>query len=152
VCVSHMGRVFSITLRIMLSRCGPRGVWFLCFLQIIELLSGFWNVDILFESSILFLLILPGAEERAQKEVAEKEQELLRQKQKEQQEYMEAQEKRNKENLEQLRRKLMQEREQDIKDHDMMLEKQLKVEPLILLLVLVHQPGHGMNTVVIYYC
>ena len=114
VCVSHMGRVFSITLRIMLSRCGPRGVWFLCFLQIIELLSGFWNVDILFESSILFLLILPGAEERAQKEVAEKEQELLRQKQKEQQKYMEAQEKRNKENLEQLRRKLEQEREQDI--------------------------------------
>ena len=143
----------------MLSRCWPRGVWFLCFLQIIELLSGFWNVDILFESSILFLLILPGAEERAQKEAAEKEQELLRQKQKEQQEYIEAQEKSHKENLEQLRRKLEQEREQDIKDHDMMLEKLMKVGVFILMVVLVPQavgescqPGHMKNTIIIYYC
>ena len=100
-----------------------------------------------------------GAEKHTKKEAAEKEQDLLRQKQKEQQEYMEAQEKRNKENLEQLRRKLMQEREQLIKDHNMMLEKLMKVGLLILLVVLVPQavgescqPGHGKNTVIIYYC
>ncbi|XP_052591558.1 guanylate-binding protein 6-like isoform X2 [Peromyscus californicus insignis] len=67
------------------------------------------------------------AEERAQKEAAEKEQELLRQKQKEQQQLMEAQERSHKENLEQLRTKLVQEREQLIKDHKTMLEKQLQI-------------------------
>ena len=123
----------------MLSRCWPRGVWFLCFLQIIELLSGFWNVDILLDPSLSSLLNLPGSEERTKKEAAEKEQDLLRQKQKEQQEYMEAQEKSHKENLEQLRRKLEQEREQLIKDHNMMVEKKLKVGPLILLVFLISQ-------------
>lgn len=90
---------------------------------------------------------------------AEKEQDLLRQKQKEQQEYMEAQEKSHKENLEQLRRKLEQEREQDIKDHDMMLKKLMKVGVFILMVVLVPQavgescqPGHMKNTIIIYYC
>ena len=156
---SH-GQGFSINVRNMLSRCGPRGsLVSYASLQIIELLSGFWNVDILFESLLLFLLILPGAEERAQKEAAEKEQELLRQKQKEQQEYMEAQEKSHKENLEQLRRKLEQEREQDIKDHDMMLKKLMKVGVFILMVVLVPQavgescqPGHMNNKIIIYYC
>ena len=109
------------------------------FFFIFELLFGLWNVNILLEPSLSSLLNLLGAEKCTNKEAAEKEQDLLRQKQKEQQKYMEAQEKRNKENLEQLRRKLEQEREQLIKDHDMMLGKQLKVEPLILLLVLVHQ-------------
>uniref|UniRef100_A0A8I5YC51 GB1/RHD3-type G domain-containing protein n=1 Tax=Rattus norvegicus TaxID=10116 RepID=A0A8I5YC51_RAT len=66
------------------------------------------------------------AEERTQREAAEKEQELLRQKQREQQQLMEAQEKSNKENLEQLREKLVQERKQLIEEHNMMLEKQLK--------------------------
>ncbi|XP_038180259.1 guanylate-binding protein 6-like isoform X3 [Arvicola amphibius] len=64
------------------------------------------------------------AEERAQREAAEKEQELLRQKQEEQQQLLEAQERSHKENLEQLRMKLMQEREQLIKDHKIMLERQ----------------------------
>ncbi|XP_052591551.1 guanylate-binding protein 6-like [Peromyscus californicus insignis] len=72
------------------------------------------------------------AEERAQKEAAEKEQELLRQKQKEQQQLMEAQERSHKENLEQLRTKLVQEREQLIKDHKMMLEKQLQNQKALL--------------------
>ena len=103
-----------------------------------EVFQNFLQSQYIIESSILQAdrALTAGekaiAEERAQKEVAEKEQELLRQKQKEQQEYMEAQEKRNKENLEQLRRKLMQEREQDIKDHDMMLEKQLKDQKAFL--------------------
>ena len=129
------------------------------FFFIFELLFGLWNVNILLEPSLSSLLNLLGAEKCTNKEAAEKEQDLLRQKQKEQQEYMEAQEKRNKENLEQLRRKLMQEREQLIKDHNMMLEKLMKVGLLILLVVLVPQavgescqPGHGKNTVIIYYC
>ncbi|KAK7816464.1 hypothetical protein U0070_007881, partial [Myodes glareolus] len=63
------------------------------------------------------------AEERAQKEAAEKEQELLRQKQEEQQQLMVAQERSHKENLEQLRTKLIQEHEQLIKENKIMLEK-----------------------------
>ncbi|XP_007641529.1 guanylate-binding protein 6 [Cricetulus griseus] len=72
------------------------------------------------------------AEERAQKEAAEKEQELLRQKQKEQQQLMEAQERSHKENLEQLRTKLVQERQQLIKDQEKMLEKQLQDQKALL--------------------
>ncbi|ERE88569.1 guanylate-binding protein 6, partial [Cricetulus griseus] len=74
-------------------------------------------------------------EEWAQKEAAEKKQELLRQKQKEQQQLMEAQEKSHKENLEQLRTKLLQEREQLIEDQKKMLEKQLQdsSSPLVVL-------------------
>uniref|UniRef100_M0RDF8 Guanylate binding protein 6, pseudogene 1 n=1 Tax=Rattus norvegicus TaxID=10116 RepID=M0RDF8_RAT len=75
------------------------------------------------------------AEERTQKEAAEKEQVLLRQKQREQQELMEVQEKSNKENLDQLRAKLVQERKQLIKEYKMVLEKQLKVGLLIPLVV-----------------
>ncbi|XP_075799466.1 guanylate-binding protein 6-like isoform X1 [Microtus pennsylvanicus] len=72
------------------------------------------------------------AEERAQKEAAEKEQELLRQKQEEQQQLIEAQERSHKENLEQLKTKLMQEREQLIKDHEIMLERQLQHQKALL--------------------
>lgn len=129
------------------------------FFFIFELLFGLWNVNILLEPSLSSLLNLLGAEKCTNKEAAEKEQDLLRQKQKEHQEYMEAQEKRNKENLEQLRRKLEQEREQLIKDHNMMLKKQLKVGLFILMVVLVTQavgescqPGHMKNTIIIYYC
>ncbi|XP_005372159.1 guanylate-binding protein 6 [Microtus ochrogaster] len=66
------------------------------------------------------------AEERAQREAAEKEQELLRQKQEEQQQLMEAQERSHKENHEQLRIKLIQERDQLIEDHKIILENQLQ--------------------------
>ncbi|XP_038180246.1 guanylate-binding protein 6-like isoform X1 [Arvicola amphibius] len=72
------------------------------------------------------------AEERAQREAAEKEQELLRQKQEEQQQLIEAQEKSHKENLEQLKMKLMQEREQLIKDHTIMLESQQQHQKALL--------------------
>ena len=105
----------------------------------------------------LLSLTLPGAEERAQKEAAKKEQELLRQKQKEQQELMEAQEKSCKENVEQIQKKMVQEREQLIREQNMMLEKQLQVGLLILLVVLVPQavgescqPGQGSNMIIIY--
>ena len=82
-------------------------------------------------------MILPGAEERAQREAAEKEQELLRQKQEEQQQLIEAQERSHKENLEQLKTKLMQEREQLIKEHKIMLENQLQVRLLIPLVLVI---------------
>ncbi|XP_057628163.1 guanylate-binding protein 6-like [Chionomys nivalis] len=72
------------------------------------------------------------AEERAQKEAAEKEQDLLRQKQEEQQQLMKAQERSHKENLEQLRMKLVQEREQLIKDQKKILEKQLQAQKALL--------------------
>uniref|UniRef100_A0A8C2LBU5 GB1/RHD3-type G domain-containing protein n=1 Tax=Cricetulus griseus TaxID=10029 RepID=A0A8C2LBU5_CRIGR len=74
----------------------------------------------------------PVESEWAQKEAAEKKQELLRQKQKEQQQLMEAQEKSHKENLEQLRTKLLQEREQLIEDQKKMLEKQLQDQKALL--------------------
>lgn len=61
---------------------------------------------------------------------------MLRQKQKEQQQLMEAEEKSYKEDLEQLRTKLVQEREQLIKDQNTMLNMQLKVGLFNLLVVL----------------
>nr|NP_001034736.3 guanylate binding protein 11 [Mus musculus]AAI11040.1 Predicted gene, EG634650 [Mus musculus] len=104
----------------------------------IEVFQSFLQSQAIIESSILQAdtALIAGqkaiAEKCTNKEAAEKEQDLLRQKQKEQQKYMEAQEKRNKENLEQLRRKLMQEREQLIKDHNMMLEKLMKEQKALL--------------------
>ncbi|XP_050011762.1 guanylate-binding protein 6-like [Alexandromys fortis] len=71
-------------------------------------------------------------EERAQKEAAEKEQELLRQQKEEQRQLMEAQERSHKENLEQLRTKLVQERKQLIRDQEKMLEKQLQDQKALL--------------------
>ncbi|XP_021044975.1 guanylate-binding protein 4-like [Mus pahari] len=103
-----------------------------------EVFQSFLQSQAIIESSILQAdaALTAGekaiAEERAQKEAAEKEQELLRKEQKEQQEYMEAQEKSHKENLEQLRRKLMQEKEQVIKDHKVMLEKLMKDQKAFL--------------------
>lgn len=97
-----------------------------------EVFQSFLQSQVIIESSILQAdtALTAGekaiAEERTQREAAEKEQELLRQKQREQQQLMEAQEKSNKENLEQLREKLVQERKQLIEEHNMMLEKQLK--------------------------
>ncbi|XP_059131292.1 guanylate-binding protein 6-like [Peromyscus eremicus] len=103
-----------------------------------EVFQSFLQSQAIIESSILQAdtALTAGekaiAEERAQKEAAEKEQELLRQKQKEQQQLMEAQERSHKENLEQLRTKLVQEREQLIKDHKTMLEKQLQNQKALL--------------------
>ncbi|XP_052055422.1 guanylate-binding protein 6-like isoform X2 [Apodemus sylvaticus] len=103
-----------------------------------EVFQSFLQSQAIIESSILQAdtALTAGekaiAEERAQKEAAEKEQELLIQKQKEQQELMEAQEKSHKENLEQLRKKLEQEREQLIEDLNMTLEKQLQDQKAFL--------------------
>ncbi|XP_041497910.1 guanylate-binding protein 6-like [Microtus oregoni] len=72
------------------------------------------------------------AEERAQKEAAEKEQELLKQKQEELQQEIEAQERSHEENIEQLKMKLMQEREQLIKEHKIMLETELQHQKALL--------------------
>ncbi|CAO2639113.1 Guanylate-binding protein 6 [Lemmus lemmus] len=108
-----------------------------------EVFQSFLQSQAIIESSILQAdtALTDGekaiAEERAQREAAEKEQELLRQKQKEQQQLMEAQERSHKENVEQLKTKLMQEREQLIKDHKLMLERQLQVGLLIPLVVVI---------------
>ncbi|XP_055484312.1 guanylate-binding protein 4-like isoform X1 [Psammomys obesus] len=66
--------------------------------------------------------------ERAQKEVAEKEQELLRQKQKEMQQVMEAQERTYKENMAQLQEKMETERKNILREQEEMLIHKLKVQ------------------------
>ncbi|KAK7816467.1 hypothetical protein U0070_007884 [Myodes glareolus] len=72
------------------------------------------------------------AEERTKREEAKKELELLRQKQEELQQVIEAQKRSYKENFEQLEMKLMQEQEQLIKDHKIMLERQLQHQKALL--------------------
>ncbi|XP_057405008.1 guanylate-binding protein 6-like [Balaenoptera acutorostrata] len=68
------------------------------------------------------------AEERARKEAAEKEQELLRQKHWEQQQQMEAQERNLREDIVRLREKLEREREDLLREQERMLEHRLKVQ------------------------
>ncbi|XP_036111585.1 guanylate-binding protein 6-like [Molossus molossus] len=68
------------------------------------------------------------AEERARKEAAEKEQELMRQKLQEQQQQMEAQKRSLEENMLQLQEKLERDRENYIKEQNMMLQHKLKVQ------------------------
>lgn len=84
------------------------------------------------ESSVLTVVFLPlsnpcGTVERAQKEVAEQEQELLRQKQKELQQVMEAQERSYKENMAQLHEKMETERKTLLREQEEMLAHKLKV-------------------------
>ena len=66
--------------------------------------------------------------ERAQKEAAEKEQELLRQKQKELQQVMEAQERSYKENVAQLHEKMETERKNILREQEVKLEHKLKIQ------------------------
>ncbi|XP_012880106.1 PREDICTED: guanylate-binding protein 4-like [Dipodomys ordii] len=73
------------------------------------------------------------AAERAKKEAAEKERELLKQKQKEQEQLMEAQERSYKENMAQLQKKWEIERENILKEQEEMLEHKLKVQELLLM-------------------
>ncbi|XP_040088310.1 guanylate-binding protein 6-like [Oryx dammah] len=68
------------------------------------------------------------AEERARKEAAERECELLRQKQCEQQQQMEAQDRSLRENIAQLRQKLERERENFEKEQERLLEHRLKAQ------------------------
>ncbi|CAO2639108.1 Guanylate-binding protein 6 [Lemmus lemmus] len=72
------------------------------------------------------------AEERAQREAAEKKQELVRQTLKKELQLIEAQERSYKENLEQRTMKLMHEREHLINDHKIMLERQLQHQKALL--------------------
>ncbi|XP_062961861.1 guanylate-binding protein 4-like [Cynocephalus volans] len=73
------------------------------------------------------------AAERAKKEAAEKEQELLRQKQTEQQQMMEARERSYQENLAQLKEKMERERENLLREQEKMLEHKLKVQKELLI-------------------
>lgn len=68
-----------------------------------------------------------GTAERAQKEAAEQEQELLRQKQKEMQQVMESQERSYKENMAQLHEKMETERKNLLREQEEMLAHKLKV-------------------------
>nr|KAF6382031.1 guanylate binding protein family member 6 [Pipistrellus kuhlii] len=72
------------------------------------------------------------AAERAKKEAAEKEQEVMKQKLQEQQQQMEAQKKSLEENILQLKEKMEKERENIIKEQTMMLEHKLKVQEDLL--------------------
>lgn len=74
---------------------------------------------------------LPGAEERARKEAAEKEQELMTQKLQEQQQQMEAQKRSLEENICQLKEKMERDRENLIREQNSMLEHKLKVSPAV---------------------
>uniref|UniRef100_F7BJL9 Guanylate binding protein family member 6 n=1 Tax=Equus caballus TaxID=9796 RepID=F7BJL9_HORSE len=69
-----------------------------------------------------------AAVERAKKEAAEKEQEMLRQRLQEQQQQMEAQKKSLQENIDQLEKKLAWERENLLREQNMILEHKLKVQ------------------------
>uniref|UniRef100_A0A8D2HVP3 GB1/RHD3-type G domain-containing protein n=1 Tax=Urocitellus parryii TaxID=9999 RepID=A0A8D2HVP3_UROPR len=70
------------------------------------------------------------ADERAKKEAAEKEQELLRQQQKEQQEWMEAQERSFQENMEQLKEKMERESENILREQERVLEPKIDLSGL----------------------
>ncbi|XP_019517347.1 PREDICTED: guanylate-binding protein 6-like isoform X1 [Hipposideros armiger] len=72
------------------------------------------------------------AEERARKQAAEKEQELLKQQLQEQQVQMEAQNRSLQENIDQLKEKLERERENIIREQNMILEHKLKVQEELL--------------------
>uniref|UniRef100_A0A8D2ARI8 GB1/RHD3-type G domain-containing protein n=1 Tax=Sciurus vulgaris TaxID=55149 RepID=A0A8D2ARI8_SCIVU len=73
------------------------------------------------------------AAERAKREAAEKEQELLRQQQKEQQEIMESQKRSLQENIVQLKEKMERERENILREQERVLEHKLKVQKELLM-------------------
>ncbi|XP_023497476.1 guanylate-binding protein 7 [Equus caballus] len=72
------------------------------------------------------------AAERARNQAAEKEKELLRQKQKEQQEIMQALERSFQENMAQLKKKSEREREILLREQEIMLEHKLKIQEELL--------------------
>ncbi|XP_036901342.1 guanylate-binding protein 6-like [Sturnira hondurensis] len=99
-----------------------------------EVLQKFLRLQMAIEKSILQAdKVLTDkeramAEERARREAAEKEQELMKQKLQEQQQQMEAQKKSVEENIAQLKEKLERDRENMIKEQNMMLEHKLKAQ------------------------
>lgn len=72
------------------------------------------------------------AAECAKKDAAEREQELLREKQNEEEQKMEAQERSFKENLAQLQEKMERERENLLREQETMLEHKLKMQKELL--------------------
>ncbi|XP_058159194.1 guanylate-binding protein 6-like isoform X2 [Dasypus novemcinctus] len=103
-----------------------------------EVLQSFLQAQAAIEQSILQAdrALTDGekaiAAERAMKEAAEKEQELLRQKQMEQQQEMEAKVRSMQENIAQLREKLEKERNNELRELERMLEHKLKVQEDLL--------------------
>ncbi|GAB1288182.1 Guanylate-binding protein 4 [Apodemus speciosus] len=73
------------------------------------------------------------AAERTKREVAEKERELLRQRQKEQEQVMEAQERSFRENIAKLQEKMEREREILLREQEKMLEHKLKIQEELLM-------------------
>ncbi|KAM5323996.1 guanylate-binding protein 6 isoform 4-T5 [Glossophaga mutica] len=103
-----------------------------------EVLQSFLQSQMAIEESILQAdkVLTDGekamAAERARKEAAEKEQELMRQKLKEQEQQMEADRRSLEEHMAQLKEKLEQDRESMIREQNMMLEHKLKVQEDLL--------------------
>ncbi|XP_054387537.1 guanylate-binding protein 4 isoform X2 [Pongo abelii] len=103
-----------------------------------EVLQNFLQSQVVVEESILQSdkALTAGekaiAAERAMKEAAEKEQELLREKQKEQQQMMEAQERSFREYMAQMEKKLEEERENLLREHERLLKHKLKVQEEML--------------------
>ncbi|XP_072824395.1 guanylate-binding protein 6 isoform X2 [Vicugna pacos] len=103
-----------------------------------EVLQSFLQAQVAIEKSILQAdkALTDGekaiAEERARKETAEKEQELLEQKLQEQQQEMEAQNRSLQDHIVQLTEKLARERENLLRQQNMMLEHKLKVQDSLL--------------------
>uniref|UniRef100_A0A8C6GUS2 Guanylate binding protein 7 n=1 Tax=Mus spicilegus TaxID=10103 RepID=A0A8C6GUS2_MUSSI len=98
-----------------------------------EVLKSFLQSQAIMEDSILQSdkALTDGeraiAAERTKKEVAEKELELLRQRQKEQEQVMEAQERSFRENIAKLQEKMESEKEMLLREQEKMLEHKLKV-------------------------
>ncbi|XP_063481411.1 guanylate-binding protein 4 isoform X1 [Symphalangus syndactylus] len=103
-----------------------------------EVLQNFLQSQVVVEESILQSdkALTAGekaiAAERAMKEAAEKEQELLREKQKEQQQMMEAQERSFQEYMAQMEKKLEEERENLLREHERLLKHKLKIQEEML--------------------
>ncbi|XP_052587551.1 guanylate-binding protein 4 isoform X1 [Peromyscus californicus insignis] len=103
-----------------------------------EVLKSFLQSQAIVENSILKSdkALTDGqraiAAERTKREVAEKERELLRQKEKEQEQVMEAQERSFRENIAKLQEKMEREREMLLREQEKMLEHKLKVQEELL--------------------
>ncbi|XP_006986186.1 guanylate-binding protein 3 isoform X1 [Peromyscus maniculatus bairdii] len=103
-----------------------------------EVLKSFLQSQTIVENSILQSdkALTDGqraiAAERTKREVAEKERELLRQKEKEQKQVMEAQERSFRENITKLQEKMERERETLLREQEKMLEHKLKVQEELL--------------------
>lgn len=104
-----------------------------------EVLKSFLQSQAIMEDSILQSdkALTDGeraiAAERTKKEVAEKELELLRQRQKEQEQVMEAQERSFRENIAKLQEKMESEKEMLLREQEKMLEHKLKVQEELLI-------------------